>query len=55
LGLSKKELFAKYNLGYQIRKKKKVWACRMYGRGEVHTGFWWRYLRNRTLGRPRCR
>jgi len=55
LGLRKKELFAKYNLRYQIRKRKKGWACRMYGRGEVHTGFWWRNIREKTLGRSSCR
>jgi len=25
------------------------------GREEGHTGFWWRNLRERPLGRPRCR
>jgi len=29
--------------------------CHEWGRGEVHTGFWWGNLKERDLGTPRCR
>jgi hypothetical protein len=46
----------KYHSGDQIKKNEVDGARRTYGRREeVHTGFWWRDLREGDHGRPRRR
>ena len=39
-------LFCKYYLANQIKKGEVGGACIAYG-GEVHTGFWWKNVRER--------
>ena len=36
-------------------KDRMVGACGIWGRNEIHTGFWWVNLKKRTFARPRCR
>ena len=51
------DLYSLPNIVWVIKSRRMRWeghVARM-GRGAVYTGFWWRNLRERSLGRPRRR
>jgi len=51
------DLYSSSNTIQLIKSRRVRWPghVALWGRGEVHTGFWWGYLRERAHWRPRCR
>jgi hypothetical protein len=50
-----KDVYSSPNIIWVIKSITMKWVGQkhVWGRGEVHTGFWWGNLKERPLGRPR--